>query len=156
MYGIEHSNEAVLMTKKVVSIFGGGHKTVMMILGICCVETDMGTYPDKHPEKWGVGLTQFDEIAFEDLQKRARGRHRKMLKRFFGYDLNTVKFTDLADDAMLALCLTRMKLLLIPEPIPTTLEAQARYWKEYWNTKAGKGRVEHYMSDVARFMPKVV
>lgn len=155
MYGVKDSSELVKIAKKVVSVFGGGHKTVLMMLEICCVETDFCTYPDKHPERLGVGPTQFDSIALEDLQARCRSRHRVMLKRYFGYELNEIVLADLAYDPLLAFCLTRMKLLLIRESIPTKRDARARYWKKYWNTSAGKGTIDHYMTDTETFMPKI-
>lgn len=33
-----------------------------------------------------------------------------------------------------------------PESIPDDLEGQARYWKQWYNTPAGAGTVEHYLS----------
>lgn len=156
MYGIEHESEAVEIAKQVVKVFGGGHKTVLLMLEIACTETHLGQYPDRHPEKWGVGITQFDQIALDDLQQRTRGRNRKMLKRFFGYDLNMVKLADLAEDAVLAFCLTRLKLKLVPESNPTTIEGRAMFWKKWWNTSAGRGTVDGYLEDVANYMPKLV
>ncbi|AHK11758.1 hypothetical protein S144_44 [Shewanella sp. phage 1/44] len=155
MYGVKDGSELVSIVKKVVSVFGGGTKTKLMMLEICCVETDFCTYPDKHPERLGVGPTQFDKIALDDLQERCRGRHRAMLRQHFGYELGAVVLADLAYDPLLAFCLTRMKLLLIPESIPTKRDARARYWKRYWNTSAGKGTINDYMTDTETFMPKI-
>ncbi|AUR84135.1 hypothetical protein NVP1049O_26 [Vibrio phage 1.049.O._10N.286.54.B5] len=158
MYGIENKQEAVVIAKKVVSIFGGGHKTVMLMLEFAATETHLGTYPDRHPEKWGVGLTQFDQIRFDDVVNRTRGRNRRLLKQFFGYDLNSIKLADLADDALLAFCMTRLALKLVPESNPTTVSGRAHFWKKWWNTyhPNAKGTIEEYLDDVENHMPMVV
>lgn len=158
MYGIKNKQEAVVIAKKVVSIFGGGHKTTMMMLEFAATETHLGEYPDSHPEKWGVGLTQFDQIRFDDVVQRTRSRNRKMLKQHFGYDLHDIKLADLADDAVLAFCMTRLALKLIPEHNPTTLIGRARFWKKYWNTyhPNAKGTIEGYWDDVENHMAGVL
>lgn len=45
-----------------------------------------------------------------------------------------------------AATLARVLYLSFAEPIPDDLEGQARYWKKYYNTPAGAGTVEHYLS----------
>lgn len=154
MYGIENEEDAIYIARKVVRVFGGGHKALLLMLETACAETHLGTYPDRHPEKLGVGITQFDQIAIDDLQQRVRSRHRRLLKQHFGYSLNEIVLADLADDALLAFALTRLKYLLVPEPLPETLLGRAEYWKKYWNTSAGKGTVAGYLSDVEHYMPK--
>ena len=153
MYGVNSKDEVLEITKRVVSVFGGGDKAVRLLLETACVETHLGTYPDRHPEKLGVGLTQFDQIALDDLQQRVRSRHRRLLKQEFGYSLNDIKLADLAYDATLAMALTRLKYLLVPEAIPTTILGRAEYWKKYWNTSAGKGEVVDYLNDITHHMP---
>ena len=153
MYGVNSKDEVLEITKRVVSVFGGGDKAVRLLLETACVETHLGTYPDRHPEKLGVGLTQFDQIALDDLQQRVRSRHRRLLKQEFGYSLNDIKLADLAYDATLAMALTRLKYLLVPEAIPTTVLGRAEYWKKYWNTSAGKGEVVDYLNDITHHMP---
>ncbi len=45
-----------------------------------------------------------------------------------------------------ACAMARIKYLRDPDPIPDTVEGQAAYWKKIYNTPAGKGTVEHYLS----------
>lgn len=152
MYGIEDKEDALTIAERVISVFGGGTKAVKLLLETACVETHLGTYPDRHPDRLGVGITQFDQIALDDLQQRVRVRHRRLLKSEFGYNLNDIKLADLANDATLAFALTRLKYLLVPEPIPSTRLGRAEYWKKYWNTSAGKGRVVDYLNDIDHHM----
>lgn len=45
-----------------------------------------------------------------------------------------------------ACAMARVKYLRDPDPIPDTVEGQAHYWKRVYNTPAGKGTIEHYLS----------
>ena len=111
----------------------------------CAVETQLGTYPDKHPNKLGVGAFQFDAIALKDLKQETDERHKNKVMRLWGYDLDTVKLEDLANDLLLAAICCRLKYLRVPAAIPNNLLERAAYWKKYYNTEAGKGTVDHYL-----------
>ncbi|AUS02272.1 hypothetical protein NVP2096O_37 [Vibrio phage 2.096.O._10N.286.48.B5] len=151
-YGIKSKSQARDIAVKVACAFGGGYKAMMLMIETACTETHLGTYPDRHPEKLGVGITQFDEIGLDDLKARTRSRHYNILLNEFGYDLNLVELSDLAHDATLAFALTRMKYILVPEPIPRTLAERADYWKRHWNSNHpnAKGTPASYISDVIR------
>ncbi len=41
-----------------------------------------------------------------------------------------------------------------PDPIPNTLEEQAKYWKSNYNSMKGKGTVEEYMISYEAFLGK--
>ena len=47
----------------------------------------------------------------------------------------------------LACLMARVKYLMVPEPLPLPydIDGFAQYWKRYYNTKEGKGTVEHYI-----------
>lgn len=151
-YGLESVGQLKTIAAKVTSVFGGGHVATTALLEICATETHMGQLPDRHPERLGVGVTQFDQIGLDDLQARVRGKDRARLKEFFGYDLGTIVLADLAYDPVLALCCARLKYKLIADPIPVTIEGRAKYWKKWYNSAAGKGTVESYLEDCKHYM----
>lgn len=45
----------------------------------------------------------------------------------------------------LACLMCRIDYLTTPEPVPSTLEQQAAYWKRHYNSLKGDGTVEHYI-----------
>lgn len=155
-YGLENEEQAVDIATKVVSTFGGGFKVVQALIGICCVETHLGQYPDRHPNKWGVGITQFDRIGFEDVKRRTRKKDRLKLLQFHGYDLENVQLEDLAADPELAICFARLKYKLRPELIPSTILGQAKYWKKFYNSLEGDGTTEHYLECWHTYAPHSV
>lgn len=64
---------------------------------------------------------------------------------YFGIDIELVEWEHLRYNPLLAMLFTRLKYKLIPELVPKSIEARARYWKMFYNSKAGKGTVEHYL-----------
>lgn len=151
-YGLKNKPEISVLARKVVSVFGGGYNATRMLIEIAAAETNSGEFADEHPDKIGVGLTQFDQIGFDDVQRRTRPKNKQRLKDMLGYDLDKLKLADLAYDPLLSLALTRLKLLLIPEEIPDSVEGRAKYWKKHWNTyhPNAKGTVEGYIEKVKR------
>jgi len=45
--------------------------------------------------------------------------------------------------AQIAMC--RLHYRRIPKPLPSSPEGQAKYWKKYYNSMAGRGTVEDFL-----------
>ena len=45
--------------------------------------------------------------------------------------------------AQIAMC--RLHYRRIPKPLPSSIEGQAKYWKKYYNSMAGRGTVEDFL-----------
>lgn len=148
-YGLKSSAEAKALAHKVVSVLGGGHDAWCLIIETPCAETLLGNYPDSHPDKWGVGLCQHDQIGLDDIQQNGKAVHFELVKRYFGYDIENVILSDLANDPLLSLICCRLSYKRVPERIPSDLLSRAHYWKEHYNTEAGAGTVEEYLDRVA-------
>jgi hypothetical protein len=56
----------------------------------------------------------------------------------------------------LGVLLARLYYLRCPGAVPAGPEAQALYWKRFYNTSAGKGTPEQYLSNWARFCAPTV
>lgn len=84
-----------------------------MLLETIATETQMGTYPDS-TENSGHGLTQFDQVGFDDVIRRTRQRDKDTVKAVFGYDLDTITIRDLDDNPELAIIMCRLKYKLRP------------------------------------------
>ena len=95
------------------------------------------------------GIWQVDDICLEET-KRMTGTmqtaHAK-IKEEFGIDWNDVTTQDLRKPLYGALA-ARLYLLQKPEEIPESIEGQAEYWKEHYNTKAGKGTTEDFKNRI--------
>lgn len=153
-YGVKDEDQLVHLTQRVVRAFGGGKKALCLMLGTTAAETHCAQFPDRHPEKLGVGVGQCDEIALVDVQKHIRPHDRETLSDF-SYDIDKVKLSDLAYDPLLALCIMRLHYKRVPEPFPASddILAQGRYWKKHYNTSAGAGSAEKYVDEYNRYVP---
>lgn len=62
-----------------------------------------------------------------------------------GVDISLVEWEHLRYNPYLSLIFTRLLYRPVTDPIPLTIEERAEYWKEFYNTKLGKGTPEHYL-----------
>ena len=107
---------------------------------------------------------QIDPIGYQDFVERAQGGYAKervdFVNKFlqdsgYGENFDIAGFSfdkDSVDDELreplIGALVTRMKLGSLPKKIPTDLEGQSDYWKDYWNTSAGKGKPEDFVNQV--------
>lgn len=147
-YGIRSIPEAKVLARRVVAALGGSEDVFSQMIETACAETKCGLYPDAHPEIMGVGLCQHDQINIDDIQGEGEQRHFDIVEKEFGYDIPTIQLADLANDPLLSFICCRLSYKRIPAAIPGDLLGRAQYWKEYYNTAAGSGTVEHYRESV--------
>jgi hypothetical protein len=126
-----------------------------MLLETAAAETGLGLLPDRTIHA-GMGITQIDNgppyFPFDDIKRRSMGK-RELIINQLGIDIELVEWEHLRYTPLLALLFTRLHYRLRPEPIPIEREGRAVYWKQFYNTEAGKGTVEHYMRMCNRYLP---
>jgi len=113
-----------------------------------------GTYEvsGKMGQRGSYGVAQVDEVAFNAVKNKLLNPESSISKyidpfeKATGIDLTTVNYEDLTDDT-LSIAFGRMYLMQLTEdPIPSSKEDQAKYWKTYYNTKAGKGTAKEFLN----------
>lgn len=62
----------------------------------------------------------------------------------FGLDPMNLDFC-IKTNIAIAICMCRFHYRRVPSAIPKTKQGRAKYWKKYYNTKLGKGTIEHYL-----------
>lgn len=147
-YGLKTSQQARQLAREVVSVLGGGEPAYSLLVETAAAETLLGSFPDVHEDRLGVGLCQHDEINLKDIKQEGEQRHFNLIKQHWGYDVPSLELADLAYDPLLSLILCRLSYKRIPAAIPADLRGRAEYWKEYYNTAAGKGSVNEYLHRV--------
>lgn len=152
-YGVLCNSQIFNTCHKVCRQLGmGKHKKAPeLLLETIAAETQMGTYPDTTKNS-GHGLTQFDQIGFDDVVTRTRNKDKEIVKRIFGYDLDEIAIRDLDENPELAIIMCRLKYKLRPEPIPEDVVSRAAYWKRFYNSSEGKGTIEHYLDAAERHL----
>jgi hypothetical protein len=144
-YGFVTDEIAVEMSKKICDCIGHGkyHTAVEMIIETAVTETGLGRIKDV-TDGAGIGITQFDKIPFIDVRDRCI-RLKSKIEKELGVDITKVNWDDLRYNIFLSLLFARLLYWLKGDPIPNTIEERAAYWKLHYNTRLGKGTVEHYL-----------
>ncbi|MFY4767444.1 hypothetical protein ACOTV5_02300 [Aliarcobacter butzleri] len=144
-YGYVTDELAVEMANKICDCVGHGkyETAVEMIIETAVTETGLGRIKDT-TDAAGMGITQFDKIPFADVRDRCIKLKSKIEKEL-GVDITKVEWDDLRYNIFLSLLFARLLYWLKGDPIPQTIQERAAYWKLHYNTKLGKGTVEHYL-----------
>lgn len=149
-YGLTRPKQAYEMATDVVKVLGGGENARLLLLETAMQETQLGRYRDPTKDGAGRGITQFDKIPTDDIINRAKNSEVELIREAFGIDIHLVEHDDLDFAPLVCFILTRLKYKRIPEPIPSTVEGRAEYWKEHYNTVLGKGTVEEYIKNAKK------
>ncbi|WP_296635838.1 hypothetical protein [Polaribacter sp.] len=153
---------ANLTVDTIVDIMPGSNPkaTKSMLLGMMMVESNMGTHRETFRTSYSTGLLQFDKDGghYADLMGRIKKgtdtqlmanveKIQTQLKEKLNIDMDIKNFTyEDMNKPLPAVILARLFLALDKNAIPTTLEGQAYYWKFKWNTLAGAGSIDDYIS----------
>ena len=114
--------------------------------------TVAGTYEVSADGAGSFGVAQVDKAAFKQVQNKLKNKnsniykYRKIFKDKTGIDLAEIAYTDLKED-VLSIAIGRLYLKQVTKKnIPKDLAGQAAYWKKYFNTASGKGKVEDFIT----------
>ena len=123
---------------------------------IAATESNVGT--DKMGDH-SFSAFQLDPIRYKDIVQRAQtgaaSTRANMVNEFLRNELDRPDFDILNMDLkkeghnpLIGAALTRMSLANDPDALPVTLDDQATYWKENWNThaKGAKGTTDKFKS----------
>lgn len=147
-YGYLNDQLLVEMIKVVTGIMDNDYETrqraTRMLIETAAHETLFGTYPDT-TEDSGMGLFQFDRIAFDDIMINSR-EHFEFIKEKFGIDLTLVRYEDLRYNPFLSTIFARLKYKRVPKGIPSNTEERYKYYKKYYNSSEGKATYHDFMT----------
>ena len=110
----------------------------------------------KHRKQVGgpaLGLCQMEPFTHEDCWDNfLKFRPLLVVKILSASGLKSrPSANELINNDVYAICMCRVRYLRAKGAIPKTLEDQAAYWKQHYNTKLGKGTVEKYINDYNRY-----
>lgn len=127
---------------------------IKQLLGTFAVESDFGTNwiqlkngPAKNP--FGI-----ERATFDDEMRYLKDRQPELLHKIIESSNLLVgpNYEDLTFNIRLAIQFCRVKYFMVQEAIPSSLAAQAAYWKKYYNTTAGRGTVEDYINKYHKYV----
>lgn len=118
-------------------------EAIHQLLGTCCVESLLGRYlfQINGPAQGPFMVQPSTEI---DLWRNEFPKHPGVIKFIHKLGVSApgqyLSYLNLPYQIILA----RMIYYRVPEPIPPDLKGQSWYWKDYYNTKFGKGATQRY------------
>lgn len=152
-YGLVDAHYAPVIARSVCDVLGYGsnNNAHVLLCETAAQETRMGFYTDPTPHSAGTGLLQIDEPTFNWLKVSKFERYKDRIKAAFGVDIMVVQYIELKFSPLLSFIVARIRYLIVPDAIPTSVEWRAHYWKEHYNTHAGKGHPSEYIENAVRF-----
>lgn len=116
---------------------------VELVLGTIAQESQFGTYLRQLGGGPARGICQVERATFDDLVNR------------FSMDFPVIlafDFEDLEWDLKASILMCRIKYFSCPGTIPKDLAGQANYWKKYYNTELGAGKISEYIEAYRRYV----
>lgn len=114
------------------------------LLEIAAAESLMGTAPDTTTES-GAGIWQFDKGTFQDIKNWIAQKHALDFLFITATPINEVSYYDLCKYPLIACFFARAFVYVRYPKIGDTTQKRAEQWKQYYNTKYGKGTIEGYI-----------
>lgn len=124
-----------------------------LLLGTALKESDGFRKLRQYGGGPAVGLWQMERATFDDLEGRYLLRRPELAERVRMLS-HLALFEALAWNLAYACGLARVRYFMVPAPLPALddIEAQARYWKQHYNTPGGRGTVAEYVETWQRYM----
>lgn len=116
-----------------------------LITGIGCVESDL-MYRKQFGDGPARGLLQFEEdsaYAEAAYYCNSKPKLKAYVERYFGKNHS---FKLIENNDRYSIVMARIYFMRLRDEIPESVYGQACYWKQYWNTSAGKGTVDKYIN----------
>lgn len=158
-YGLSNKRTILELSEMICACVGHGSHgfAVQMLVETCAAETLLGEARDNTLYGAGAGVAQVDEGTFDWLKDKYENHELAVkLKGELNVNLSKVKYNELDFSPLLSLIFARLRYWTTPATIPQTKPERAQYWKDHYNTSAGKGTPSEYMqrcisSGVQRF-----
>lgn len=130
-----------------------------LVLGTALVES-RATYLRQHPRGPALGIYQMEPATLRwlwwDWLPINRPGLRERINELVGaWGIDRAPEYQLPINLAYATAMCRVRYLAVPAALPgaSDIDGHARYWKKYYNTAAGKGRVEDYVAAYKKNAP---
>ena len=126
-------------------------EAVALLMGTCAQESHLGTYI-RQIEGPARGIMQMEPATEKDIWENYLEFNpvsASYLTSETGVDCPDPEA--LESNLAYSIAMARMHYLRVPGAIPVTIEGQAAYWKQFYNTIYGAGTEEEYLENYVRY-----
>ena len=128
-------------------------EAINLLLGTCAQESAFGKHRRQLGNGPAVGIYQMEPFTYNDCLDNFLKYKPDLLAKILNVS-GLDQFPDaeeMVNNDVFAACMCRVRYLRAPGAIPKTIEGQAAYWKQHYNTVKGKGTVDEYLKNWERF-----
>lgn len=123
-----------------------------LICGTGAQESAYGKYR-KQINGPALGIIQMEPATFNDIVNNFLRYHPNIADKIKQIaHVNVFSAADLVNNDKLAICFCRLQYYRQSAPIPTDLNAQAAYYKQYYNTPKGKATTDQYLENYKKYV----
>ena len=130
----------------VVGVLGGGKAAAQLVYRTGLAESGYKT-TRQYGDGPALGYWQMEPVTHDDIWDNFLNFRPELSDRLYGLcgDNRNIEL-----DPVYGCALCRVHYVRVPDPLPDVddLEAQAAYWKQFYNTPLGAGTVHHFMEAV--------
>lgn len=118
-----------------------------LLFGTACLESGLKPRYQDNNHHAGIGLFQIEYATYKDLWNRIFKNQYPALRAAVEKKFGSITYESLQEHDVLSAIFARIKYAAVPAPIPHRheMEAQALYFKKYFNTPTGDATVEDYI-----------
>ena len=138
-------------TLKAIDLYSD--EAVSLMLGTCAQESAFGKHRRQLGNGPALGIYQMEPFTYQDCHDNFLRYKPDLLSKILKVS-GLAKFPapeELVKNDIFAACMCRVRYLRAPGAIPKAVEEQAKYWKQHYNTRLGRGTVEEYLKNWKRF-----
>ena len=124
-----------------------------LILGTAAQESAYGKYTVQIGGGPARGKFQMEKATHDDIWKnflKYKPRLAKLVLSISG--LTEPYFNSLEKNDIYACAMCRVHYFRVKEPIPTTINGYAYYWKQFYNTPEGKGTISEFINNYIKYV----
>ena len=124
-----------------------------LILGTAAQESAYGKYTVQIGGGPARGKFQMEKATHDDIWEnflKYKPRLAKLVLSISG--LTEPDFNSLEKNDIYACAMCRVHYFRVKEPIPTTINGYAYYWKQFYNTPEGKGTISEFINNYIKYV----
>ena len=120
-----------------------------LLLGTCAQESDSGTYLAQLPNGPALGIWQMEPATHDDIWTSFLTNHKSLADKIKTLAPVNSGAQEMIGNLWYACAMARMLYYRVPAALPAQgdFNAQARYYKQYYNTPLGAATVDQYLGN---------
>lgn len=124
-----------------------------LLMGTAAQESGLGEYIRQIGNGPALGIFQMEPNTFRDIVQNYLQYKPELAKLVMSVSgVNALRSEYLEYNLALSICMCRVHYLRVSEKMPDNLTGWAKYWKEHYNTRLGKGTEEEFIRNFKNYV----